>query len=479
MIWQFTPLDKLYEFTLFKIADQAITPSWLLRLSLVVVILILVINLFQRLLKDRLLVRIGISQGNRQVISTLVSYGCGSIIFVVLLQVYGLDITSLAVVLGGLGVGIGFGLQEITKNLVSGITLLLEGKLQVGDFVEFDGLSGHIKEISIRSTIIRTLDGGDVVVPNSNLTANQVLNWSYQNFTGKLHLPVMVAYESDPIQVVETLLNSAYMQPAVLHDPPPKIHFKGFGENGLDFELWVWVNRIDEGLVIRSALNFIIEHNFRQAGIKMPFPQREVWLRHPEQQLPSPDQRQEMPPVPPPETAIAPALESKSLGNLLRQVPYFRTCSNLSLLEIIEAGYRKDLEESEIIFHEGEMGNAVYIVLSGAVASYSAKLNQCVRTYQPGDFFGEVPIMLGVPYIATTRALENSSLFVLPKKNLERLLRNLPYVGEVLSQEMINEKEIYLPIRQQLQDLGLLAIQEDVTGLADWVRTRLKKLFGS
>lgn len=477
MLWQFNLLDHLNGLTLFRIGNQAITLSWLLRLTLVLLILILVVNLFQRLLKDRLLVKLGISQGNRQVISTLVSYGCGSIIFVVLLQIYGLDITSLAVVLGGLGVGIGFGLQEITKNLVSGMTLLLEGKLQVGDFVEFNGLSGFIKEISIRSTIIRTFDGGDVVVPNSNLTANQVLNWSYKNFTGKIRLPVSVAYETDPIKVVETLLNSAYMQPAVLHDPPPKINFKGFGDNGLDFELWVWVARIDEGLTVRSALNFIIDYNFRQVGIKMPFPQRDLWLRNPEHLLPQ--TTLEVPLGPEDEVAIAASAASASLGELLRQVPYFRTCSDLNLLEVIEAGYRKLLAESEVVFQEGEMGNQMFIVLSGAVASFSAKLNQCIKTYQPGDFFGEVPIMLGVPYVATARATEETILFVIPKQNLERLLRSQPYVAEVLAQEMISEKEIYLPIRQQLQDLGLLMLDQDAKSVADWIRTRLKKLFGT
>jgi potassium-dependent mechanosensitive channel len=171
----FAFLDYFSQITLFKIGSQTITLSWVLRLVLLFLLLIGVITLLKRLLKERLLVRLGIGQGNREVISTLVSYGFGGLGFVVLLQAYGIDIISLAVVLGSLGVGIGFGLQEITKNLVSGITLLLEGKLQVGDFVEFNGLTGYIKEISLRSTIIRTFDGGDVVVPNSNLTANQVL----------------------------------------------------------------------------------------------------------------------------------------------------------------------------------------------------------------------------------------------------------------------------------------------------------------
>lgn len=104
----------------------------------------------------------------------------------------------------------------------------------MGDYIEFDGLSGYIKEVAVRSTVIRTFDGGDVIVPNSNLVSNQVLNWSYKNFTGKIRLLIGVAYDSDPILVTEILINSAYMEPAVLHDPLPKVIFKGFGENSLD-----------------------------------------------------------------------------------------------------------------------------------------------------------------------------------------------------------------------------------------------------
>jgi potassium-dependent mechanosensitive channel len=473
----FAFLDYFSQVTLFKIGSQTITLSWVLRLTLVFVLLIAAVTLLKRLLKERLLVKLGISPGHREVISTLVSYLLGALSFVMLLQAYGIDIISLTVVLGGLGVGIGFGLQEITKNLVSGMTLLLEGKLQVGDFVEFNGISGYIKEISLRSTIIRTFDGGDIIVPNSNLTANQVLNWSYKNFTGKLRLPVGVAYESNPVLVVETLLDSAYMQPAVLQDPPPKVNFKGFGDNALNFELWVWVSRIDEGLSVRSALNFTIDYNFRRAGIRMPYPQRDLWLRNPETLIPPPKQTvsaaDQLPDLP----ATLGQSSGSSLGTLLRQVSYFRSCSDLNLLEIIEAGYRKTLREEEVLFQEGEIGTAVYTLLSGKIETFSPKLNTKIKIYQPGDFFGEVPIMLGVPYLATARAIESSSVFVVPKQNLERLLRSRPYLAEILAQEMANEKELYSPIRQQLEDLGLLDMSRDSNDLVAWLRTRLNKLF--
>lgn len=210
-------LNQLISAPLFKAGEDSISLLWLLKLILALLLVIVLTSLLKRLLRDYILLRLKFSQGSREAISTLVSYGIGSLSFLVVLAANGLNFASLAVVLGGLGVGIGFGLQDLTKNLVSGLTLLLEGKLQVGDYIEFQNVSGYIKEISMRSTIVNTFDGSDIVIPNSNLVSNQVLNWSYRNFTGKLHLPIGVAYDSDPILVTETLLSCAYMEPSVLY----------------------------------------------------------------------------------------------------------------------------------------------------------------------------------------------------------------------------------------------------------------------
>ena len=168
--------NELISSPIFRAGNESISLLWLLKLLSSLLIVFILINLFKRLIRDYLLTRLNLSQGNREAISTLVSYSTGTVAFLVVLSVNGLDLASLAVVLGGLGVGIGFGLQELTKNLVSGLTLLIEGKLQVGDYIEFNGLAGYIKEIDMRCTLIRTFDGGDVVVPNSTLVGNQVLN---------------------------------------------------------------------------------------------------------------------------------------------------------------------------------------------------------------------------------------------------------------------------------------------------------------
>lgn len=274
--------SSLFTAPLFQMGETPVSLSAICQLIVALLIVVVLTGIFNNFLKRRLLFRLGIDEGNREAIATIISYAVGTLCFVVVLQSTNFNLASLVVLAGGLGVGIGFGLQDATKNFVSGVNLLLERKIKVGDFVEFDGLSGYIKEIAIRSTLIRTKDGGDLVVLNSKLVETRLLNWSYDNFTARIHILVKVAYESDPVLVTETLLKSAYMESAVLQEPAPEVIFKEFGDNSLNFELWVWVNRIDREPQIKNSLNFIIEYHLRQQKISISFPQMEVSVRNPE-----------------------------------------------------------------------------------------------------------------------------------------------------------------------------------------------------
>ncbi|WP_275575000.1 cyclic nucleotide-binding domain-containing protein [Neosynechococcus sphagnicola] len=320
--------------------------------------------------------------------------------------------------------------------------------------------------------------GGYVVVPNSNLTSQQVLNWSYQSFKGRIRIPVGASYESDPILVTETLLNAAYMESFVLHDPAPKVVFIGFGDSALQFELWVWVNRIDERISLKSSLNFIIDHQFRQMGITMPFPQQDLWLRNPDALLPGQPQAEEpisdnlsTPPQPP-----RPA-KPVSLRDLLHKIPYFRNCSDLHLRSLIEIGYRKTLGAGEILFREGEPGQAFYLVLCGAIEAVVLQLDKQVKVYSTGEFLGEVALMLGVPYAASARALQDSILFVIDKHNFEKLLRLRPDLTELITQECVKDQEVYSQLRHDLQKLGLLGMPENHQNALEWIRNRFKTLF--
>jgi potassium-dependent mechanosensitive channel len=484
-----TGTGQFLQAPIFKVGEEPISILWLLKLLLSFLTVLLLSILCKRLLKKYLLPKIGASQGQREAISTLVTYGIGALGFVIILQVNGLNIAPLVVTLGGLGIGVGFGFQEITKNLISGLTLLIEGKLRVGDYIEFDNLTGHIKEIALRSTVIRTFDGGDVVVPNSNLTSNRVLNWSYKSLTGRLHLPVKVAYNSNLILVTETLLNSAYMESTVLHEPTPRVIFKGFGESALEFDLWVWIAKIDEGVLVRSSLNFIIEHNLRQAGITIPFPQRDLWLRNIDElkeEIPQfletqssnngkiSDQAKHLKSQP----SLAKSLRNLiSIHDSLRQLPHFNVCSDIHLRELIETGYRKFFAESEIIFKENDTGTHFYLVLSGSIETVVTRLDSHIKIYKSGDIVGEVAIMLNLPYTSTAIALEDTSVFVINKHSFERLLRLHPDLAETFTQELTKETQIYQDIRQQLQDLGLFEMSEHSNRFVDWVKSRLKEIF--
>ncbi|HEY9809556.1 MAG TPA: mechanosensitive ion channel domain-containing protein [Halomicronema sp.] len=463
----------------FTIAGAELTIFSVLQIILWLTLLFFFTRILKKFLKSRLLVKFGIDEGNREALSTIISYALAVLGFIIILQTTGFNLASIAVVAGGLGVGIGFGLQDITKNFVSGLTLLIERTVKVGDYVEFDGLSGYVKEISIRSTIIRTLDGSDVVVPNSKLVENKLVNWTLENYTGRIHILVGVAYESDPVLVTEILLKSAYMESAVLSDPPPKVIFTGFGDNALHFDLQVWINRIDQKTPLTSSLNFIIEYNLRQQGITIPFPQRDLWLRNPEvlnfgnrqkNINQAPINIHQVPVVNPLEKPLA-------LRDLLREVIYFKNLTELELRQLIEIGYRKRLQPSEILFHEGDPGNAFYIILSGSVEVYVEKINKHLTNLTAGKFFGELALMLGIPRTATVRAKEETILFVITNKGFENLLRQNPELSEVMVQELAKHQEELAQRQQQLREMGLVNAAEDDKNLRAWVRKRLNNLF--
>jgi potassium efflux system protein len=478
-------VSKVLTAPLINIGETHISLSSIVQLLLSLLIVFFLTRAFKDILKRRLLVRLGIDEGNREAIATIISYSFGTLGLIVVLQTTGFNVASLAVLAGGLGVGIGLGLQDATKNFVSGLTLLVERKLKVGDFVQLDTLSGYIKEVSIRSTLIRTRDGAYVVVPNNKMAEHQVINWSYDGFKSRIKIPVGVAYGSDPVVVTEVLLKSAYMEKSVFHEPTPEVIFIGFMDSCLAFELWVWVNRIDRDFQIKSSLNFIIEYNLRQHGITIPFPQMDLWLRNPET-LAQGIARQ--PAIAHSENgqAVAQLVSQQaaqettkplSIRDLLRQVTYFQNLTELELRQLIEIGYRKRLLESNILFREGDPGDAFYIILSGSVEVYVEKLNKQLTTLQAGKFFGELSLMLGIPRTATVRALEDTILFVINNKSFEKLLHEQPEVAEAIVQELSKHQEELSERQQQLRAMGLVDAAEDDKNPVAWVRKRLKNLF--
>ncbi|QIZ72150.1 mechanosensitive ion channel family protein [Oxynema aestuarii] len=232
-----------------------------------------------QLLKSRILKIAGMNRGAQEAVAIVTKYGLIFIGTLVLLQVWGLDISSLTIVVSALSVAIGFGLQDIAKNFGSGLVLLFERPIQVGDFVEVGEYSGTVERIGSRSTVIRTLDRVSIIVPNSRFLENEVINWSHDNPVSRLHLPVGVAYGSDIQGVEAALLDAAKGHPDVLLVPPPNVLFLGFGDSSLDFELLVWSAEPSKQYYLKSELYFRIYALLEQREIEIPFPQRDLHVR--------------------------------------------------------------------------------------------------------------------------------------------------------------------------------------------------------
>lgn len=200
----------------------------------------------------------------------------------VLLNVMGLDLSALALIGGAVGVGLGFGLQKIASNFISGIILLLEGQATVGDFVELDGgESGTIKKLGARATILETFDGKWIVVPNEDFITSRIINWSDAGSGNRYEVDFSVSYDTDINLIPDIVSNAVARHPAVLDDPEgPDCELKGFGDSGIEFGVEFWVEGIDDGKnKYCSEVRFLIWNALKDAGVEIPFPQREIRYR--------------------------------------------------------------------------------------------------------------------------------------------------------------------------------------------------------
>jgi len=236
-------------------------------------------RILQKLLTDQVLARRKVETGTRHAMARLVHYVIVFLGFMLALSVLGLDLTKITIMLSALGVGIGFGLQGVVNNFVSGIILLFERPVRVGDMVEVGGRWAMIKRIGLRSTTVTTFDEADLIMPNSNLINGEVINWTLSNRRARLQIPVGVAYGSDVPLVIETLTACGKENPWVAKTPEPQVLFLSFGESSLEFELRVWVIDVDQRLNVRSQIHQEIDRRFREANIEIAFPQRDLHLR--------------------------------------------------------------------------------------------------------------------------------------------------------------------------------------------------------
>ena len=421
----------------------------------------------------RLLMSLGFDTGTRETIAALIGYVLAGLGFVVVLQTAGIDLSSLAVLAGVLGIGLGFGFQNLVSNFVSGLTLLFERPIQVGDFIEVSGLLGTVEKIAIRSTTVRTLDGIFVIVPNNRFVENNIINWSYRDPQSRIHIPIGVAYGTSSVLVTEVLLNAARSEPRVLSYPAPKVWLKDFGDSALKFELLVWIDKPQDVEVIKSALNFLIEQELRQRHIEIPVPQRDLKIRNLNELINS--IRQE-PQKPLEEIQATPVVATTSdLSTLLRRITYFESCTDIELRSLIEQGYRKRFAAGQTIFKEKDTGESFYIILSGQVEIFSEKKDASIGILKTGEFFGEFSLLTGLPRPSTARTLEEVSLFVVDRTALQKLLKDHKGLAEQIAQRLAERQQV-------LRELGLLN-EKGLSNIDEapltWMRKRIQTLFGT
>jgi small-conductance mechanosensitive channel len=273
-------IKEVLAIPLFSAGDTPITIWTLVSLIILTLLLFLVSGLLKQLLVTRLLSQSTVDLGVRLAIGSIVRYVVISIGLIVIFQSVGIDLSTLTIVAGALGVGIGFGLQNITNNLVSGLILLIERPIKVGDRIEVGSVTGDVVNISLRSTTVVTNDNIAIIVPNSEFVSNSVTNWSYTDRSVRFNFEVGVSYRSDPELVRRLLIQVAGQHPGVLKDPKADAMLQGFGDSSLNFILRVWTRQYSTTPgTLRSELNFMIWNIFKEHGIEIPFPQRDIHIR--------------------------------------------------------------------------------------------------------------------------------------------------------------------------------------------------------
>jgi len=276
----FALINDILNIKLFSIGDSSLTIGLLITLAISIAVLLFLSEWVKKLLVNRVLKRYRIEKGTRQSVGTIIKYVIVIAGLFSILQTNGIDLSAFGILAGALGVGIGFGLQNITNNFISGLIILFEQPIKIGDRIEVGDISGDVIKISARSTTVVTNDNISVIIPNSKFIDDQVINWSHNENKVRFNFPVGVSYKEDPEKVKAILLQVAKDNPNVLDTPQPDVLFDEFDDSSLNFYLRVWTSEyVNKPKVLKSQLYFEIFKRFSQEGVEIPFPQRDIHIK--------------------------------------------------------------------------------------------------------------------------------------------------------------------------------------------------------
>jgi small-conductance mechanosensitive channel len=273
------PILSWLKHPFLTVGETHLSVSSILVALIILAVFLLIARFAARILRSQFLPKLGIERSVSESLATLVRYFVSAVGAIVALDSLGFDLTTLKIVLGALGVGIGFGLQNVVNNFVSGIIIIAERTVKQGDIIAVGETDGRVIRIGLRSSVVRTRSGLEIIVPNSDFVSSQVTNFSYRDRLVRLDLPVGVSYASDPNQVRDLLLRAADEEGRVLKTPPPDVMFTQYGNSSIDFQLRVWIDDPWVNPQVRSALYFSIWYKLKEAGIEIPFPQRDLHVR--------------------------------------------------------------------------------------------------------------------------------------------------------------------------------------------------------
>lgn len=274
------PFFNLLNYRIFTLGEAHITPLNIIYLILLTVVLFWLSNKLKNLLVERVLGKTHLDLGARVAIGTIVRYVLLLVGFLIILQTVGINLTTLNVLAGAIGIGVGFGLQNVASNFISGLIILFERPVQVGDRIQVDDINGKVTRIGARSTTVRTNDNITIIVPNSKFIEENVINWSFEHNVVRFRIPVGVSYNSDLNLVKKVLLEVADENEDVLDEPKSAVRLMKFGDSSIDMQLWVWTReKLQRKNVLVSDLNFAIWEKFRANNIEIPFPQTDLHIR--------------------------------------------------------------------------------------------------------------------------------------------------------------------------------------------------------